>query len=78
MLVVKVEVWPGGDAEQADPLDVLLIRNMGPEANGEDTDPDLARYQVCWQSRPQDTVFVTHYRRRGWRVLLDHALRELG
>lgn len=76
MLVVKVEMWPGGDPAKAEPLDVLLITNTGKQPEGT-KDADLFEYKVMWQSNHHKRAGVFHYRRRGWQKLLVRALEAL-
>lgn len=74
MLVVKVELWPGGDASQAEPLGLVLIANTGPVG---DEDPDHCNYQVQVQDARSTRLTgrrITHWRRRGWKVLVRKAV----
>jgi hypothetical protein len=79
VLVVKVEVWPGGDPAKAEPLDVLLITNTGkhPETIKAQETPDLFEYMVTWQSNHHRRARVFHWRRRGWKKLVVRALEAL-
>lgn len=73
MIVVKVELWPHGDAERAAPLGVLAIRNSGPVGGR-----DLYKYEVELQEKGRSTYrHLTHYRRRGWLHLIKLALESL-
>jgi hypothetical protein len=66
VIVVKVEMWPGGDAEKAEPLGIVAIANRGHV--GEDS--DLCKYDVQMHRPRTDRKPVlghfTHWRRRGW------------
>lgn len=81
MLVVKVELWPLGDAEAAEPLGVVAIMNTGPTklAETNPSDSDERNYVVELQPRDGYTrrAKVRHYRRRGWLTLVRRALEEL-
>lgn len=74
MIVVKVELWPGGDASKAEPLGVIAIRNTG--AIG--TDSDLYGYEVELQSgKSHRRGRFTHWRRRGWLRCVRLALEAI-
>jgi len=80
MIVVKVELWPHGDAEKAEPLGVLAIRNTGDHAGGTGVDPDHYYYELSFQDGKATRPFyarIMHYRRRGWKVLVRRAVEEL-
>lgn len=82
MIVVKVELWPGGDAERAEALGIVAIANRG-YVNNED---DLCKYDVELQQAPTSTTkyrirlkrgHLTHWRRRGWLRLVRLALESV-
>lgn len=74
MLVVKVEVWPNGDAERAYPLGVMAVRNSG---HVKDT-KDLCQYEVEMQEKGvARRAHLTHWRRRGWLHLVRLALESV-
>jgi len=89
MIVVKVETWPQGDANQADLRGVICIANRGPygleprlEPNGQywdDADPDHFKYEAELQSPDgaKRRVFIDHWRRHGWVTLVAKALEAL-
>lgn len=65
MIVVKVELWPHGDAELAEALAVVAIANVGQEPRGEleptgqrwvDPDPDEFAYDVQLQEYQTGTT----------------------
>lgn len=77
MIVCKFELWPGGDAERAEPLGLLLVANDGQVENG---DPDQFMYNLQFQEPRSAKVWrgrVKHWRRRGWRVLVRRAVEEM-
>jgi hypothetical protein len=77
MLVVRVELWPGGDSSRAENLGVLLVVNEGHQAGAE---PDLYDYKVGFQTRDgkhHPTKHVRHYRRAGWERLVARSLEAV-
>jgi len=85
MLVVRVEIWPGGDESRAENIGIVAIANRGyvqAEEEDEDADaPDLCTYDVELHTpRIAGKVSHTgllHYRRRGWIRLVAHCLEVL-
>ena len=87
MIVLKVELWPLGDAAAAESLGVLLIKNVGQEPipyldpNGQryaDPDVDQYAYELELQAdggRRRGHLF--HHRRRGWKTLVRNAVMEM-
>ncbi len=82
MIVVKVELWPGGSAEKAESLGVMCIANRGQAGE----DPDHCSYDVELQrmqtgtTKTRASAFrsrVTHYRRKGWLRLVTRAFEAL-
>lgn len=82
MIVVKVEMWPGGDAEKAEPLGVLMIENTGKLVGSplfdEPAEPDHFYYNTevhdYKRNRRPERQRITHYRRRGWQALVRKAV----
>lgn len=76
MLVVKVEVWPGGDATRAESLGVLAIINRG--IPYETAEPDLRIYEIELQQGDKKPIRarLDHYRRAGWLKLVSRAFLE--
>lgn len=78
MLVVKVEVWPGGDADRATEISRIGIANTLDSG-----DPDVGDYRVValMERDKQEKVFtghIVHHRRsNGWELLAERALRAL-
>lgn len=72
MIVVRVELWPGGDHNKAENLGVVSIANRGC--------PELENLDHCTYDVQLDEpgarhrTTVKHYRRRGWRKLVAAAL----
>ena len=92
MIVVKVEMWPAGDANKAEPLGILAIVNRGKpgkvpylEPGGQrwrDYDLDEYSYDVEFQKfkgphAGKTRTSLVHYRRRGWVQLVHQAVLEL-
>ena len=75
MIVVKVELWPHGDAEKAEPLGVVAVANQGSAGK----DSDLFRYDVQLQRSKGAPIrgHFTHWRRRGWLHLVRLALEAV-
>ena len=81
MIVVRVEIWPGGDENRAENIGIVAIANRGyVQAEDEDA-PDLCTYDVELHTpRLAGKVLHTgilHYRRRGWMKLVAHCLEVL-
>ena len=86
MIVVKVELWPGGDAMRSEALGVIAIANKGVPERGDVSiphfpgDQDYHVYQVELQDVRRGTTRgrrIGHWRRRGWRVLVKRAIEEV-
>lgn len=75
MIVVRVELWPGGDPAMAENLGVLAIANEGPNQDPRGSDADLYRYEVQLDTRDPKHVrrHVVHFRRHGWEKLVATA-----
>jgi hypothetical protein len=77
MIVVKVEMWPFGDAEKAEVLGLVAVVNRGSAGN----DPDLCAYDVEMQQPRTGKKAVrghfTHWRRRGWLHCVRLALEAV-
>lgn len=77
MIVCRVELWNHGDPNDVEPLGIVLIANNGPV---EGSDADLYGYQVQLQeafNTKRVNRRVTHWRRRGWKVLVRKAMEAV-
>jgi hypothetical protein len=75
MIVVKVELWPAGDAKRAKTLKELLIANQSQLA--EVSDYAFAVYDGEEQL-PERGGHVRHTRADGVMKLLAHVWKEMG
>lgn len=89
MIVVKIELWPAGDASAAQPLGILAVARQ-PQEPVPYLDPNEQRYAAPDRDQfPYKLEFtrfdtgtktrgrVFHHRRRGWVVLVRDAVMEL-
>jgi hypothetical protein len=70
VLVVTVEVWPGGDEERRQQVGRLDIANLTGAA-------DTAMYEAILRPEGTRAVVRGHRRQDGWRQLLARALEGL-
>lgn len=75
MLVVTVELWPGGDITRRRPLRTMTIANVTPgQAQRRD---GTALYRVVVDGRPLPGRLVRHRRELGAWALIHRALGRL-
>ncbi len=78
MLVIRVELWPFGDAEKAESLGILAISNKG--RIYEDKYPQYYNYDVELHEpgkMKSRRAAVSHCRKEGWQVLVRKALEVI-
>lgn len=71
MLVARIEVWPGGDADLRRPVAQLNIANLDPRL------PDVSDYEVIRRPDGERTIVRGHVRDHGWEILVRNALSGL-
>lgn len=69
MIIVRVELWPGGDARTLRQIEVLSIVNVGPDDDGRHS------YEARHDGR---IVSLSHDRANGALALVARALEALG
>lgn len=81
MIVVKVELWPYGQALEAEVLGVMCVANTGSYAHDGTGDKDEFYYDVELQKTtgPRSVVQkrIIHWRRHGWERLVRKAFEAV-